>query len=1212
MSLACYKKWERFLRRFVVQVTRSVCLGDGKTNTTILFEVTCRMRFTNAVGCSKTGEKISTPKQYDVNLKFNVFENSAYDVIIGRPILIGDLFHFFVRELRSERDAAYCDLHDVHRLFTLQEGDLVQPFPYRTEEAPEEKEVEIPAHGREYLLAMEQDFNERLEKYFAGFDKQVNKDFATATDIVHLLKTKGVKVFVADNWEGIKGIDPIEFTFRDLPPSHRPKARPINKKLAENFYKEFERLKGYLFVPSDSPIVSPIVVAYKATFPFIRVCGDFTWLNKFIVMPHVPIPSALQMLQKISNFMFFIDVDITNAFHQLRLAMYTSQMLSIITPEGTFKPQFLLEGTTPASGILHQTIVDIFKDFEDWTIVLFDNILILADTYEDAYAKFEKFLDRCIEKNIFLKFEKSWLGVQEVSFFGYQCRHKTYSLSEERTKALLDIPFPTNTKQVQSMLGTSLFYKSFIPDYSHHASLLNDMTHKTFPWGDELKWLVDYRKAFEDFKQVLAKSFTLHYPDYNLKWILRVDASTLGIGSVLLQDNNGVLEPIMFQSHKFSPQATKWSTIEQECYAIYYSVHQLAYYLRCKEFIIETDHRNLVWMHHSEVPKIIRWHIYLQSFNFLIRHIPGPDNIVADMLSRQWPNTTVKDFQEGLELMNIALTSTNVQLDFETVFQQVHNGRMAHDSQKHTWEKMCRLFPNHGFSQKQVYDRVNSCVTCQKDRVKVVACVTPMIKTLHVPSVTSMVCSDTFEVVEAEDGMRYIVVVVNLFTRYVKLYPVKDKEALTTATCLFQYICDYGLFDVLRTDPGSDFTSQVIAHLNSWLGIRHSFTLPDNPQADGVEGTNKQIKRHLLAICQEERCKRTWSSPTVLPIIQLILNEHLHSETGCIPMHAQFGDAEAILRQIPAGTPTTEVSHKYVQLLAENLKLIRAASAKYQSKVREDRLAKQPPTSANKYQPGDFVTRTLDKWHRKDKLTTRNEGPYEVVLHPADSNHVEVRSLIYDSIKSIDVKDLKPFFVSSRDEAKLCAEYDEEQYGVERVLSHRGNPELRTTMEFLVLFKDASEVWLKFTPDLKLNQQFQDYCSGLPQLQTLGMSANQANKLKKMRNKEDITLVSPHTVVYIDVREWGPGLWYSKQTLPDKDTTTYVMKCIYGEYSGSKTQPRRKISAYFPAIDITYTVDNWFVSTYGHKFNRKHPDHVLLDARLLRQYKVDLITPDRS
>ena len=1200
MSKAFYGKYRKHFKKSVIPVSRKVRLGDGTTTKDILCIVSFRMSFTNALGYDTKGGTSS--KEYIVDIDANVFDNTSHDIIIGAQTLLSDLFPFFITMLTNSHQCMIQDDFETS-LFNINYGDLVQPFPFKAGEAPEEIDNPLPGHGQDFLYAMEVDYEERKEKYFSLFDTHVAKDFAESMpQVFELLKTKGVKVFVANNWEGISGIEPVEYEFRNLPDYHFCKARNINPKLAENFYKELDRLRTYLFEPSESPIVSPIVVAYKATAPFIRVCGDFTWLNKHIVMPIIPIPHVLNSLAKIANFKYFIDVDVTNAFHQIRLGPITSRNLSIITPVGTFKPKFMLEGTSPATGILHTTMVNIFKVFEEWTIVLFDNILILANSHEDAYQKLEKFLDRCIEKNLFLKFEKSWLGVQEVSFFGYVCRHKEYQLSKERTQSILDIPFPTNIKQMQSFLGSCLFFKSFIPNYSHHASLLNDMVHKTFPWGDESKWEANYRQAFEDLKKVVAESFTLFYPDYQLKWILRVDASMLGIGWVLLQEKDEVLQPIIFGSSKFSAQAMNWSTIEQECYAIYYSVYQLAFYLRCKDFIIETDHRNLLWMQQSIVPKIIRWHIYLQSFNFLIRHIPGKFNIVADMLSRQWPMSPVKECYDTLShIINEANGDGN---GFESIMRQVHGRRTGHLGFRRTWNLLNKFKPRHGFSQRIVQDYIHDCPICQKDRVMRVAAIPPVVKTLHVEHAHSMVGCDTFQVTQSEQGMKYLVVMVNFFTRFVKLYAVADKEAITTANCIFDYISNFGLFDQLRMDPGSDFTSEVVKHLLEWLGPTRSFTLPDNPQADGVEGTNKQIRRHLLAICMDENCKHNWSSPSVLPIVQLILNEHVSSETGAIPFHAQFGDADAIYSQIPAGLPPTQATHNYVKLLAANLKMIREISAKYQDSIREKRTANPPPESANQYQPGDFVTYHLSKMKRMDKLTPRNQGPFEVIRHIPDSNWVEVRDLVYDNIKQFDLKDIQAFF-GTKAEAQRMAEYDNDQFELDIILGHRGEPELRTTMEFYVRFKDKSTQWLTFVPDLTTTTLFGDYCHGIPQLRQLLVSAEAAKKMKSDAKRAviDKKLVAPGTTVYVDIRSWGAGAWYSGLSdLPNKDTLTYVLLCEYKEYC---SETHKKIQAHFPLIDATWHVDNWFVTTYGQCKHLK-ADHILLTSQMIKKYKLNL------
>jgi hypothetical protein len=87
------------------------------------------------------------------------------------------------------------------------------------------------------------------------------------------------------------------------------------------------------------------------------------------------------------------------------------------------------EGVSPASGYLQLIMKDIFKDFdkEGWLIVIFDNILVLADTYDDAYSKFQRVIDRCHERNVVLKMAKSWMGFEEAKFFGYEISKGKYS-----------------------------------------------------------------------------------------------------------------------------------------------------------------------------------------------------------------------------------------------------------------------------------------------------------------------------------------------------------------------------------------------------------------------------------------------------------------------------------------------------------------------------------------------------------------------------------------------------------------------------------------------------------------------------------------------------------------------------------------------------------------------------------------------------------------
>ena len=465
------------------------------------------------------------------------------------------------------------------------------------------------------------------------------------------LEKEAIDVFVPSNWEGIN-CDPIEFNFKpDMPDVYRGKARPINPGRLGLVKTEFDRLCQYHLVPSTSSIVSPISDADKATAPFVRICGDYRVINSWILQDHQYIPQVRYEIEKLRGFKYFIDLDMVNSFHQFKLARKTSERLSVITPWGTVRPVFMPEGVSPATGVLQGHMKRIFKDFEEWAVVIFDNFCIGGHSHEDLFAKLKLFVARCKEFNIFLKMSKCYFGHSSVKFFGYEVDGNGWSIDEERKSAIRAIPFPTGPSakakitRMQSFLGFSLYFRDFVDGYSIKAAQLYDMTVKTFSWN-ELNWTRDYRALFDQFKEDMCECFKLIFPDYSLPWILQPDASSCGIGAILFQVRtitgaDGLTttrrEPIACISQKFSDPATRWAVIKQEMYAIFKAVDKLSYYLKHKPFQVQTDHSNLVQMEKSSVGIITRWRCFLQSFPITsIIHIPGKENIAADFLSRMY------------------------------------------------------------------------------------------------------------------------------------------------------------------------------------------------------------------------------------------------------------------------------------------------------------------------------------------------------------------------------------------------------------------------------------------------------------------------------------------------------------------------------------------------------------------------------------------------
>jgi hypothetical protein len=117
---------------------------------------------------------------------------------------------------------------------------------------------------------------------------------------------------------------------------------------------------------------------------------------------------------------------------------------------------------------------------------------------------------------------------------------------------------------------------------------------------------------------------------------LRTDASEEGCGGYMFQKgDDGVTEEVVqYVSRSFNSTEQRWSTIEQEAFGVYFCVIRLEHLLLGRKFIIETDHANLIYINIAKAPKVVRWRLRLQEFDFEIRHIAGKLNVVADGLSR--------------------------------------------------------------------------------------------------------------------------------------------------------------------------------------------------------------------------------------------------------------------------------------------------------------------------------------------------------------------------------------------------------------------------------------------------------------------------------------------------------------------------------------------------------------------------------------------------
>ena len=102
-------------------------------------------------------------------------------------------------------------------------------------------------------------------------------------------------------------------------------------------------------------------------------------------------------------------------------------------------------------------------------------------------------------------------------------------------------------------------------------------------------------------------------------------------------------------------------------------------------------------------------------------------------------------------------------------------------------------------------------------------------------------------------GNKYVLIIGDYFTKWIKAYPMSDMEATTVAKCLYDFICRFGAPDLLHTDQGRNFESALISKLCKLLGITKTRTTPYHPQSDGmIERFSRTLLSMLSTVLGEE------------------------------------------------------------------------------------------------------------------------------------------------------------------------------------------------------------------------------------------------------------------------------------------------------------------------------------------------------------------------
>ena len=205
---------------------------------------------------------------------------------------------------------------------------------------------------------------------------------------------------------------------------------------------------------------------------------------------------------------------------------------------------------------------------------------------------------------------------------------------------------PQSKEELQSLLGMTNYLGRFIPNMSQITEPLRNLTRQDTVWN----WGDKQDSALATLKNSLSSQSTLAYFDVSKETVLLVDASPFGLGAILAQRTPGQPDrAVALASRALTPTEQRYSQIEREALAVFWSVMHFHLHVYGDDFKVITDHRPLEPLFNkagSKPPaRIERWILRLQGYRFTVEYQPGKLN-PADYLSRHPLNPATESSRE--------------------------------------------------------------------------------------------------------------------------------------------------------------------------------------------------------------------------------------------------------------------------------------------------------------------------------------------------------------------------------------------------------------------------------------------------------------------------------------------------------------------------------------------------------------------------------------
>ncbi|GFR24689.1 retrovirus-related Pol polyprotein from transposon opus [Trichonephila clavata] len=380
-------------------------------------------------------------------------------------------------------------------------------------------------------------------------------------------------------------------------------------------------------IPTTSPYASPAVLCRKKNgLPLddpeaYRFAIDYRKLNAITRYPRYPLPIIDDLITNIPHTEIMSSLDLRSGYFQMGVDPKDIHKTAFVTKNGTFaftRRPFGLSGAAPN---FQRAIEMILKPvLGRFTHCYMDDVIISSPSFERHVEHLREVFRLLQEAGLTLNREKCHFAREQLRYLGLVINKEGVKTDEEKVKAIIEMKPPKTAKQVAKFLGMTGWYQKFIKNYADMCEPLYGLKRK----NSKFRLSESAQKTFDRIKKAHTEAPVLQLPDFSQAFELYTDASSVGVGAVLTQNNR----PIAFASRTLNRAERNYSVTERECLAVIWALNKYRTYFGSLPVKLITDHAALTKLTNGKnlSSRMIRWTLKLANFNVKWEHRPGTQN----------------------------------------------------------------------------------------------------------------------------------------------------------------------------------------------------------------------------------------------------------------------------------------------------------------------------------------------------------------------------------------------------------------------------------------------------------------------------------------------------------------------------------------------------------------------------------------------------------